>query len=287
MPEPFNPSIRLRRIARSLREWREPTGLSSGEAAARAGWSAAKQSRLENAAQPITPADVMTLALIYDVAESVRDEVFNATLAVQDKAWWEEAKKGALTADVLAYVELEAEASRVRLFKIDLIPGLLQTAEYAAAISRSFLPRASEELLQARVDARIQRQARVQDGNPLKVEAVITENALRMTIGGPGVMRRQLGRLISVAALPNVDLRVISARSGAYPAMGTPFSILSFATDQPDVGYVELVNKGVYLEEAEDVETYTLNFEGLREVALDPEDSTELISTIGGGLEDA
>lgn len=286
MPDPYRPSIRLRRIARTLREWREPTGWQSGEVAAKAGWSTAKQSRLENATQPITPADVMTLALLYDVAEPVRDKTFKATLAAQERGWWEQIEKEALAADVLSYVELESEASKVRVFKIDLIPGLLQTSEYAGAVGRSILPAVPEEVVQHRVEARTQRQARVQDGDPIEVDAIITEGALRLMVGGPGVMRRQLGRLVSLSTLPNVSVRVIAAGSGAYPSLSTAFSILSFASDEPDVGYIELLDKGVYLEQHNDVEMYTLNFAGLQEVALGPEDSVELISTIGSALED-
>lgn len=286
VPDPYRPSIRLRRIARTLREWREPTGWRSGEVAAKAGWSTAKQSRLENATQPITPADVMTLALLYDIAVPLRDKTFKATLAAQDRGWWEQIEKEALAADVLSYVELESEASKVRVFKIDVVPGLLQTAEYAAAVGRSILPAVPDELVQHRVAARTQRQARVQDGDPIKVDAIITEGALRLMVGGAGVMRRQLGRLVSLSTLPNVNVRVIAAASGAYPSISTAFSILSFASDEPDVGYIELLDKGVYLEEHGDVEMYTLNFAGLQEVALSPEDSVELISTIGSGLED-
>lgn len=283
MPE-FRPSVRIKRIARTLREWRDTTGSQSGEVAAKAGWSASKQSRLESGNHPITPADVMTLALLYDVAETVRDEVFNATIAAQEPGWWERVAQDALAADVLAYVELESEANRVRTFKIDLIPGLLQTKEYAAALGRAALPPASEEIVQHRVDARTRRQSRLTSDNPINIHTVVTEGALRTVVGGPGVMYRQLDQLAELMALPNVDLRVIAARSGAYPSMGNAFSILSFHTSEPDVGYVELVEKGVYLEQEADVERYRLNFTGLQEVALDHGESLELISTIRSGL---
>lgn len=283
MPE-FRPSVRIRRIARTLREWRDTTSLQSGEVAAKAGWSASKQSRLESGNHLITPADVMTLALLYDVAEPVRDEVFNSTIAAQEPGWWERVAQDALAADVLAYVELESEANRVRTFKIDLVPGLLQTSEYAAALGRAALPPASEEVVQHRVDARVRRQSRLTSDNPISIHAVVTEGALRTVAGGPGVMTRQLDQLTQTMTLPNVDLRVIAARSGAYPSMGNAFSILSFHTDEPDVGYVELVEKGVYLEQETDVERYRLNFTGLQEVALDHYESLELISTIRSGL---
>lgn len=285
MPE-YRPSVRIRRIARTLRTWREQTELQSGEVAAKAGWSAAKQSRMESGNQPITPADVMTLALIYDIAEAVRTEIFNATIAAQEPGWWEKVAQDALAADVLTYVELESEARQVKTFKIDLVDGMLQTREYAAAIGRAFIPRASEQLVQHRVEARIQRQGRLTSDDPINVHAVLTEGALRTVVGGPGVMRRQLDRLTEAAALPNVNLQVIAARNGAYPSMGTAFSVLSFENDEPDVGYVELVDNGRYIEDPREVERYVLNFTGLQEVALDHTESLELIARIRSSLED-
>jgi hypothetical protein len=89
-------------------------------------------------------------------------------------------------------------------------------------------------------------------------------------VGGPDVTRDQLQRLIELAGLRNIDLRVLAASAGAYPAMGLPFSILSFADKDPDVGYVELLNKGLYLEELHEVQPYTLAFDDLRRAAFDP-----------------
>ncbi|HEU5111018.1 MAG TPA: Scr1 family TA system antitoxin-like transcriptional regulator, partial [Micromonosporaceae bacterium] len=95
-------------------------------------------------------------------------------------------------------------------------------------------------------------------------------------------MRRQLRHLIDLSELPNVDLRVVPATE-AYPAMGTPFYILSFDARYPDIGYVELLDKGIYLEEPDDVELYVIRFQGLRAVALEPDASRELIAAIGFG----
>jgi hypothetical protein len=186
-------------------------------------------------------------------------------------------------ADVVSYVELEAEATTVCAFMIDLIPGLLQTEDYAAAIGDAYLPRASAEVKRERVKARAKRQDRLTDENPIQVEAVLTEGALRTGVGGPEVMRQQLERLVELSKLPNVDLRVIPA-AGAYPAMGTPFRILSFASGYPDIGYVELLGKAVYLEEPEEVEPYRHNFAGLQEVAWSARKSRTLIADIAHDL---
>ena len=170
-------------------------------------------------------------------------------------------------------------ARRRRTFKIDLIDGLLQTADYAAAVVRANLPRATEELVRHRVDARTRRQDRLDGVNPIHVEAVLTEGALRTQVGGPHTMRRQLEWLLELGERPNVDIRVVAA-AGAYPAMGTPFYLLSFAGGYPDIGYIELLNKGVYLEEPDDVEPYAMKFAGLLRVALTPRRSSDLIAEI-------
>jgi transcriptional regulator with XRE-family HTH domain len=277
------PNMRMRRVARTLLHWRESRGVNAGEIAKKAGWSGAKQSRMENATQPIQPSQVMTLALLYGVPEDERDAVFNACLSAQQEGWWDEVRKEALVADLVDYVEFESEATALRVFKIDLVPGLMQTAGYAAAVESAFLPQASAGVVRERVEARIKRQERLGGDNPIHVEAVLTEGALCTQVGGPKVMREQLDRLVELAKLPNVDLQVIAA-TGAYPAMGFPFSILSFAGAYPDVGYVESIGMGVYIEEAEDLERYQRSFAGLRKVALSESKSRSFIAEIARSL---
>ena len=211
--------------------------------------------------------------------ERERRPVINPFLAGRRRGWWNTVAGDALVDDALVYVELEDEATKVRTFKIDLVDGLLQTPEYAAAVIRANRPDGPEALVRSQVEVRVRRQARLHDADPIHVEAILTEGALRIQVGGRETMRRQLDHLLRVAELPNVDLRVVPA-TGAYPAMGTPFYLLSF-TGYPDVGYVELFDKGVYLEEPGDVELYATRFAGLRAVAWDPERSREFLAALG------
>jgi len=205
---------------------------------------------------------------LYAMSDSEQGPLVNPFLAARKPGWWDTLGRGALVDDALVYVELEDEATAVRTFKIDLIDGLMQTAEYAAALIRANQPRASESLIRRQVDARIRRQTRLRGANP---------------VGGQETMRHQLEHLLALMELPNVDLWVVPA-TGAYPAMGTPFYILSFDERFPDIGYVELLDKGVYLEEPDDVQLYITKFATLRAVALDPEGSRELITTIGSSM---
>ncbi|WP_216211743.1 helix-turn-helix domain-containing protein [Amycolatopsis aidingensis] len=276
------PSVRLRRIARVLREWRARTEYKQEDVAARAGWSRAKQSRLEAATPPIRPADVVTLALVYGIDEEEREALFNSAQIAQAPGWWESVQEGALDADVLDYVQLESEATNVRTFKLDVVPGLFQTRDYTAALQHASVPPLPAEAEQDRLDARMHRQGRLTDDTPLEVEAILTEAVLHVEVGGPEVMRRQRGRLLELAELPNVELRVIPAGAGAYPAMSVPFSILGFdgSPTDSDVGYVELLGRGVYLERAEDVQPYSLAFDSLRNVAMSPRETVEFISAL-------
>jgi transcriptional regulator with XRE-family HTH domain len=278
----YSPSVRVRRLAHALRGWREDSGAQGGVIARRAGWSAAKQSRLETGGQTITPADVMTLALIYDVSEEERNAVFNAALTAQEKGWWRGLAMGALTDDVLDYVELESEATGLRTFKIDLVHGLFQTEEYAEALLRAFVPTPDEDTVRCRVDARLRRQVRLAEPNPITVAALLAEAALHVRVGGPKVMRAQLDRLLELAAMPHVRLRVLPNRVGAHTAMGTGFNILSFGAEESDVVYMEFLHQGVYLEETVEVEPYRVRFADMWDRALGEEETTSLVAEIAG-----
>lgn len=280
LPDTYSPSVRVRRIARALRDWRETSGAQSGVIAKRAGWSAAKQSRLETGGQAIAPADVMTLALIYEVPEGERNRVFNAAMTAQEKGWWEELAKGALIDDVTDYVELETEATLLRSFKVDLILGVFQTRDYAEAITRAHLPPPDEETIQTRVEARMRRQTVLARAEPLAIEAVFAECALRVPVGGPAAMRAQLARLIELGELPNIRIRVLPNAVGAHPGMGAGFNILSFGGEVGDVVYLEFLHKGVYMEEPSELSPYKLRFDGLWDLALSEAESAEFIAEI-------
>jgi hypothetical protein len=227
------------------------------------------RNRLRNGGIPPSGPELTNLALIFGLPEAER------TLSGR----WDAIAPDSLVDDALTYVELESEATSVRSFKIDLVDGLLQTPEYAACVARANLPLACAETVAHQVDVALRRQERLAGDHPLQVDCVLAEGALRTQVGGRAVMRAQLERLLALAELPNVSLRVVPA-DGAYPAMGTPFYLLSFSGGQPDIGYIELVDKGVYLDEADEVEPYTRRFTRLQEVALDRVESARLIGEV-------
>ena len=273
--------VRVRRIARTILAWRVESGQDQKEVAKAVGWSNAKQSRLETAKLPTTPADVMTLALHFGRPADEREALFRDAQAAQSSRWLDQISAEAFAADVREYVALESEASEVRIFKIDVVPGLFQTEDYAMAISKldSAL---DDKTYEEHVQARIRRQAQLQDESPLDVRCVLTEAVLRLQVGGRETWLGQLRRIADLMELPNVDIRFLKSENGAYYAMGYPFSILSFDDNEPDIGYIELLRTGVYLEQEPEVQPYLEAFEELWMSAEEPARSRELLMEIIG-----
>ncbi|GGM42237.1 transcriptional regulator [Longimycelium tulufanense] len=285
MPESFSPTVRLRKVARTLCRWRDRSGLNGDEVVAKLRWARSKLSKIENARQNIEPADVIALAVIYGVDEAERDALVETAATATDKGWWQSYGELAPFEGFGDYVGLESEAVLVRNFEIDLIPGLLQTEEYATAIAQAWAPRASDEEIQKRVSLRRQRQARLEGDPPLALHAIVTETALQVPAGAPELRRRQLEHVLDRASLDHVSVQVLPMSCGPHPSMGIPFVILSFPIDaDPDVAYIEHLTGGVYVEQGSEVDAYILNFRALQEIALDPEDSAALIRKLISGL---
>jgi YD repeat-containing protein len=279
--EGFRAGIRLRRIARQLKRWRADSGMKAADVAARLRWSATKLSKVENAAQPIAPVDVLGLALVYNIAEIERDILFEATIDAQANQWWQDYDEHELLISAQDALELEEEATLERTFKIDLIPGLLQTQGYMTALARADRPLISPETVDRRTEVRVTRQAVLTADPPLEVAAVISEAALHVQVGGRKIMRSQLERLVELAAAPNITLQVLPQEAGAYSTMGSAFDILSFAEEHyDDVVYLENLRYGLLMEESGPVEEYKLNFAGLQDQALDPTRSVERITKV-------
>ncbi|MEU6133197.1 helix-turn-helix transcriptional regulator [Saccharopolyspora sp. NPDC047091] len=285
MPDEFKANVRLRRIGRELRKWRTRAGHKNAEAAKLLKWSPAKISKIENAAQPIQGVDVIALGLVYDIPEDERNALFQATLNAKETGWWHDYGTDVLFSAAQDFIELESEATTERAFIADLVPGILQTEDYAVALAAPGLPRTDLRTMKRRAEVRALRQSRLTSDNPLRVDAIIWEPALRQAVGGAAVTSEQIRRLIELTGHENVDVRVLPAGSGAYPGMGCSFTILGFAeTHFDDVVYVDTLSKSLYVEESDEVELYTMTFGALLESALDQERSVTLMEAIADGF---
>ncbi|MDA3629683.1 helix-turn-helix transcriptional regulator [Saccharopolyspora sp. WRP15-2] len=279
-----SPTVRRRRLAAELRRLRAHAEVTQQQAAGHLGCTQAKIGRFETAKRSPSVGDVSALLDFYGVEGCERDQLINLARDARKRGWWHS------YSDVLpewyeTYVGLEAEASSIHTYEAEAIPGLLQTREYAHAITKATLIRADESEISRRVDLRIQRQQRIVGDNPLELWAVVGEAALRRRVGGPGVLRRQLEHLLKLVQLPHVTLQVMPLDAGAHPAQAGPFVILRYSNSiDPDVVYLETHVGGLYLEREIEISNYVTMMDHLRAHAVDPDGSVELMQQRIGEL---
>lgn len=177
------------------------------------------------------------------------------------------------------FVGLEGLAESEFVFEPIIIPGLLQTEEYAAAVTAG-TPRVRSDHGERFVGFRMARTRRLSDPErPLRLHAVFAEGALRLAVGGPELRRAQLRHLVAMAELPTVTIQVVRPEDGPHTALTGQFVILGFENVR-SIGYVELHDGAVYLQDPDQVRTYTMVAENLQRVALGPEQSVALIQSM-------
>lgn len=194
------------------------------------------------------------------------------------KGWWHSYGE-VIPSWFEVYIGLEADAVSIRRYESELVPGLLQTEDYARAVFHGFLMDEGE--IDKRVALRMARQERLTADDAPQLWIVLNESVIRRVVGDPATMRAQLDRLIEAARLPNVTLQVLPFSAGAHPAMHGPFVILGFpGPTDPDVVYLEEQTGGLYLEKKHEIERHTLAFDHLRAAALHPNESRRLIGRV-------
>ncbi|WP_329240103.1 helix-turn-helix transcriptional regulator [Streptomyces canus] len=281
------PAVRRRKLGAELRALRTSAGFTSGEAARLVGWHQSKVSRIETGASGVKPADVRLLLDAYRVGDANLRELLLA-LAGSDESggrhhWWH-AYRGVLPPTYRDFISLESQASAMRTLETSVVPGLLQTPEYARAVTRAAVDGLADERLDALVEVRLARQDILRAQPPLELSAVLDEAVLRREVGGPEVMARQLKRLVEAARLPQVRLQVLPFTAGAHVGITGPFVIFSFArTSDLDVVVLDHLTSSLYLERKEDLQAYTEAFNTLQVRALSPEDSLDYLAGMGAG----
>lgn len=281
------PAVRRRKLGAELRTLRASAGFTSGEAARLVGWHQSKVSRIETGTSGVKPADVRSLLDAYGVTDPQLRELLLMLSGSDDgdgrHHWWH-AYRGVLPPTYRDFISLESQASAMRTLETTVIPGLLQTPEYARAVTQAALEGASEERLDALVEVRLARQDVLRADPPLELSAVLDEAVLRREVGGPGVMTRQLARLVEAARLPQVRLQVLPFSAGAHIGVTGPFVIFSFSrTSDLDVVVLDHLTSSLHLERKEDLRAYSEAFNALSIHALSPEDSLDFIAGTAAG----
>lgn len=282
MPGPVGPTARRRRLGIELRRLREAAGLTLDQVAPEVDLASSTLSRIETGKAPCRPTYVAAMLGMYGVTDPHQVQLLkDIAREGQRKGWWEQ------YGDVLptgfdVYVGLEAEAASLRAYEAQLVQGLLQTRDYARAVLRAGDRKASTEHIDRMAELRMKRQeVLTRPGSPLEMWVILDEAVLRRPVGGPQVMRAQLGRLTEAGEQPNITLQVLPFSQGAHAGLNGPFYILEFPGGDPAVTYVEGAAGNIYLEKDHEVRRWADAFDQLRAEAMSPSESRELIATVG------
>jgi transcriptional regulator with XRE-family HTH domain len=276
-----SPIARRRRLGAELRRLRLASGLTIDKVAEELEFSAAKLSRIETGHVSVSPRDVRDMLERYGVAEEQRNKLVEAARQAREKGWWH------AYSDVQSspYVGLENAADQLRIYEALLVPGLLQTQDYARAVIRALFPNLRPPQVDRWIELREVRQALLKQDDPPTVWAILDEDVLRRPVGGRKVMQEQLRRLRVDSAMDNVTLQVLPLEVGEHAGMHGSFTILGFRDPaQQDLVYIENATKELYLESDEELDRYLRAFERLQAAALDPEASVAILAKLGEEL---
>ncbi|MEU7200238.1 helix-turn-helix transcriptional regulator [Streptomyces sp. NPDC045470] len=174
----------------------------------------------------------------------------------------------------LPFIELERDATSHRVFESQIIPGLLQTEDYARGMLSAVRPDNLEDL----VAARMSRQAVFERETPPRTWFVFDEQVLRRPIGGTDAWRAQLEHLLKAGTTPRTVIQVVPSRVVSHPGLAGPFTVLSFA-EGPDVLYVDGFSQGRMALDASEVADGCHAYDLLRASALSHEESADLIGS--------
>jgi transcriptional regulator with XRE-family HTH domain len=272
-----------RQLGAELRRLRDRAQRTVSDVAVELGWSESKLSRIETAHTGIRKADLDRLLAVYAVQEAERRRLGALAGQARQRAWWE-AYGDVLPNAYETYIGFEAEATSILNYEAQVVPGLLQTAEYASAVTQADGVFEHPDVISQRVAVRMARQAALTRDPPPQLSVVLDEAVLRRPIGGPDVLRRQLLRLIEAGDRPVITIQVLPFTVGAHRALAGSFIILEFGgRPDPPLVYCEGMTGGVFRSKPEELHSYSTSFEALRAAALKPEQSVELIDAIARG----
>jgi transcriptional regulator with XRE-family HTH domain len=278
-----SPTVWRRWLAFELGRLRREAGLDQKEVAKALRCTVGKVSYYETAERPVVVRDLDEVLLpLYNVPQEQWPLYLQAAQDSRQKGWWERYDGNTLRSWFAPFVGLEQGAAQIRIYEAQLIPGLLQTKEYAEAVTRRGTAERAEADIVHHVELRMTRQAVLhREPDPLRLWVVLDEAVLRRVVGSPTVMRDQLRHLAEMTRHPKITVQVVPYAHGAHPGMVGRFQILDFPwpTD-PGVAYIEHQSGALYLEEPQEIELHTVAFEHICVLALSPDDSATMIRDV-------
>lgn len=282
MSDPQGPTVRRRRLGSELRRLRDHAGLRLEDVAKVLECSTSKVSRIETGQGLAKALELRAMLDLYGVTDDeARRVIIDIHRRASESGWWEQDEyESVLPSGLGVYVGLEYDARLVQTWELSWVTGLLQTADYARAVLGSSRIGQSEEADRL-VNVRMERQKRLTaSSEPLELWAVMDESVFRRPIGGPDTVRDQIGHILDLGKLPNVNIQVCPLSKGMHPGLRGSFAILEFGPADPRVVYVEAPSGNLFVERDSQVRSFASSYSALQATALDPTDSAALLQRV-------
>ncbi|MFF4220687.1 MULTISPECIES: helix-turn-helix domain-containing protein [Streptomyces] len=274
----ITPTLLRRRLGAALKTMRVRAGLNLAEGAKLLDVSVPTLSKVENGRQNTDPDKFFAAYQVTDAARIAETREI-AKLANDSRRKNIYAQYKDIVPERLAdFLDIEQIATRIDLYAALVIPGVLQTADYAYAVINGGSVWKTAREVRAFTELRMKRQE-VLASSSLALRCVLDEACLRRELGGPSVLRGQLEHLLTLSRQPNIELQVIPFKAGTHTGLDGAYTVFHFAVGSPVVA-VEPLTTSHYLEEDGQVARYDVAFDRLRTQALDPEASRDFIARI-------
>ncbi len=261
--------VERRRLRADLRRARQEADLTQDQVAAEMDWSLSKIIRIENGSVSISTNDLRALLQLYMITDDAEiRRLVELARSARQPSWWSK-YRGSVPPAFFQYLEYEAAASAIRHYESFLVPGLLQTRDYASTVTAEYKD-FNTKTIQARVDIRMTRQRLLEQGSPPRLHFILDEAVIRRLIGDERVRVEQIQKLIEMAGMPTVTIEIVPFSAGLYRGLGETFTLLEFRdAEDDDVLYFENARDSLFsYDDTEEVVFYREMFEALRRVSL-------------------
>ncbi len=282
-----SPLVQRRRLRAELRQARQDAGLTQETVAEKMDWSLSKLIRIETGAVGISTNDLAALLRLYNIKDPQRVRALVAQGKEARKQTWWSKYRTVLPPTYFQYIEYETSASIIRSYETLAVPGLLQTEQYATAITQRNRLNLPPRTIRALVEVRMRRQELLfdQPGSPL-LFFILDEAVIQRLAGAADLREAQFEKLISVADKPQVTIEVVPFAVGLHPGINENFSLLEFDDPGDDnVLYFESGRESSFSRDStEEITAYRELFEDLREMSLGPKGTSDYLIEVANAF---
>ena len=275
------PTIRSRELGEGLRRAMQNAGLTGKDVARLLDLSPSWVSRLISGKRNVTAVQASAFLAVCRAPSAERERLLELCDEQHTPGWFQQ-HGSRLPLQLVTYIDHENKAVAISCFDSTLVPGLLQTGDYARALLKE-AGRVPADEIDARVAARLARQSLFSRDRPARFAFYLHEFVLRLPVGGSAVMADQLQQLQRLSRRPYLTLRVVPASLGAHAATAGSFILMEFAEFKPVV-YLESETSSLFLEKPVEIAAYQDILESLAQTALGEGESRELIATLATEL---